>query len=151
MITIGDMIGEQADELSRKFLAIGDVHKIPLGKSEHITPKDGMDYRSKYLIILGFNSKGDAIGGVVINSNISLKLPPAITDYYFPVSTMKLPFLHHNSFVNCTHIIRVRKDKFNRDTYRGRVEDTELLLSIKETLKECPTISRQELAEFSIV
>lgn len=150
MTTIADLIGDKADELARFTLSVGDIHRLPLGKEEQITAKDGKDYRDKFLIILGFDVSGNAIGGVVVNSNINPKLPATITDYLMPISTSQLPFLSHNSFVNCSHLIVVKKEKFNHTTFRFHVNDDELMQMIVGTLSECPLVSKQQLKEFSI-
>ena len=151
MTKIADLIGgDQADELARFSLSIGDIHHLPLSKEEQITAKDGKDYRNKFLIILGFDTSGNAIGGVVVNSNVNPNLPTSVTDYLMPVTPAQFPFLSHNSFINCSHLIVVKKEKFNRTTFRFHVEDSDLMRMIVGTLSECPLINRQLLKEFSI-
>lgn len=150
MTKIADLIGDQADELVRFSLSVGDIHHLPLGKEEQITAKDGKDSRNKFLIILGFDDSGNAIGGVVVNSKVNPNLPSTVTDYLMPVTPAQLPFLSHNSFVNCSHLIVVKKEKFNRGTFRFHVEDESLMRMIVGTLSECPLVNRQLLKEFSI-
>lgn len=150
MTRIADLIGDQADELARFSLSVGDIHLLPLGKEEHITAKDGMDHRNKFLVILGFDESGNAIGGVVVNSKVNPNLPSTVTDYLMPVTPAQLPFLSHNSFINCSHLIVVKKEKFNRGTFRYHVEDSDLMNMIVGALSECPLVSKQMLKEFSI-
>ena len=150
MTKIADLIGDQADEIARFSLSVGDIHYLPLSKEEQITAKDGKDYRNKYLIILGFDVRGNAIGGVVVNSKVNTNLPTTITDYLMPVSKSQFPFLSHDSFINCSHLIVVRREKFNRSTFRYHVEDCDLMRMIAGTLSECPIINKQLLKEFSI-
>lgn len=150
MTKIADLIGDQADELARFSLSVGDIHYIPLGKEEQITAKDGKEFRNKYLIILGFDARGNAIGGVVVNSKVNPKLPTTVTDFLMPVTPSQFPFLSHNSFINCSHLIVVKKEKFNRNTIRYHVEDCELMRIIVGTLSECPLVNKQLLKEFSI-
>lgn len=151
MTTIGELIGDQADELARFSLSVGDIHHLPLGKEEKITTKDGKDYKDKFFIILGFDNNGNAIGGVVVNSKINPNLPASITDYQMPVTTQQFPFLKYNSYINCSHLIIVKKEKFNHTTFRFHVDDEELMQMIVGTLYECPTVNKQQLKEFSIV
>ena len=150
MTQIADLIGDQADELARYSLSVGDIHYLPLSKEEQITAKDGKDFRNKYLIILGFDASGNAIGGVVVNSKVNPNLPSTITDYLMPVTQAQFPFLSHNSFINCSHLIVVKKEKFNRNTFRYHLEDSELMRIIAGTLSECPLVNKQLLKEFSI-
>ena len=151
MTNIGALLGEQADELARGAISIGDVHKLPLTQGEGITPKGGHATRNKFLIVLGFDSDGNMIGGVVINSNINHHLPPSITDYLMPVTVNQCSFLVHDSFINCSHLIVVRKDKFNSTTFIGRIEDEELMNMIVGTVIESPQVSKQQLKEFGIL
>lgn len=150
MTTIGDLIGDQADELARSSLSVGDIHHLPLGKKEEITAKDGKDYKDKFFIILGFDDSGNAIGGVVVNSRVNTKLPTSVTDYHMPVTPKQFPFLNHNSYINCSHLVVVNITKFNKNTFRYHIKDEGLMRMIIGTLHECPIINKQLLKEFSI-
>lgn len=149
MTTIGDMLGSKSDELVRYALSIGDVHILPLGEVEGITPKDG-DTRNKFFVVLGFDGSGNVIGGIVVNSKINHHLPSSITDYYMPLTVEQCPFLKYNSFANCSHLVIVKKDKFDSRTYRGRIEDEDVMNMIVGTLHDSPYISKRQLEEFGI-
>ena len=150
MTTIGDLLGSKGDMLVRDNLSVGDVHILPLGRNEGITPKVG-DAKDKYFVILGFDNCGNVIGGVVVNSKVNNNLPTSITDYLMPISASKYPFLRHNSFVNCSRLKTTTKDKFNCTTYRGRIEDEETIRMIIGTLFESPYTNKQQLKEFGII
>ena len=122
-----------------------------LDGSNGITPKDGKETRSKFFIVLGFDRYGNVIGGLVINSNINYKLPSLITDYQLPVSVTQCPFLEHDSFVNCSRLITAGRDKFGRNTFRGRITDSELMEQIVNTVKESPTANKKMLKDFGII
>ena len=150
MTTVGDLLGEQADMLARETIGIGDVHILPLTPKEGITPKNGKPARNKYLIVLGFDNDGNMIGGVVINSHINYNLPPSITDYLMPVTVSQCSFLSYDSFINCSHLVVVKKDKFNSKTFVGKIDDDDLLSMIVGTIIESPQVSKQQLKEFGI-
>lgn len=149
MTNIGDLLGEKADLLARNTINVGDVHFVTLDETNGITPKEGTT-RNKFFIVLGFDQKGNVIGGLVINSNINHNLPTTITDYLLPVTVEQCPFLQHNSFVNCSRLITANRDRFNSSTYRGSIEDKELMSTIVETVKESPTVNRKRLKDFNI-
>lgn len=151
MTTLGEMLGNKADSLIRRIISVGDVHKLPLIPIEGITPKDGKSYRDKYFIVLGFDHVGNAIGGVVINSNINNNLPSIITDYMLKIKVSQCSFLKHDSFVNCSHLIIVSKDKFNRNTFVGSIEENSLINSIIGAVTESPTVSKHLLKEFGLI
>lgn len=151
MTAIGDLLGEQTDKIVRDSISVGDVHLLPLNQKEGITPKDGQSYRNKFFIVLGFDTDGNIIGGIVINSNINQRLSTAITDYLMPVTKEKLPFLEYDSFANCSHLVLVKREKFNRNTFKGRIDDTKLLKLITGTITESPYVNKQQLKEFGIM
>ncbi len=151
MTTIGEILGEQADKLVRNAIQIGEVHLLDLDINNGITPKNGEKSRNKVFVVLGFDEAGNLIGGLVINSNINHKLPATITDYQLPVTVKQCPFLKHDSFVNCSQLIRAEKSKFNKSTYRGRISDDDLMAQIIETVKESPTANGKMLKDFGII
>ena len=135
MTSIGDLLGDLGDKLIQNNIKVGDVYMLALDGSNGITPKNG-----------------DIIGGLVINSKINRNLPDILTDYYLPITVKQCPFLLYDSFVNCTNLIRAKRDKFNRNTYRGNINNkSELMKQIIETVKESPTISRKMLKEFGVI
>ena len=151
MTNIGDLLGEKDDILARNSIRVGDVHMLPLGQNEGITPKDGQNEREKFFVVLGFDAEGNVIGGIVINSNINYNLPPAVTDYMMKVTVGQLPFLSHDSFINCSRLKTVRKDKFGKSTLRGSINDESLMELIIGTVIESPYANKQQLREFGIL
>lgn len=151
MTKIGDLFGNVADKLTQDTLKIGDVHMLVLDKSNGITPKDGDNTRNKFFVVLGFDKEGNVIGGLVINSNINHRLPSTITDYQLPVTVEQCPFLKHNSYVNCSRLITAERNKFDMSTYRGEIQDCDLMEQIVGTVKESPTASKKMLKDFGII
>ena len=151
MTNIRDLLGDKADQLARGTVSVGDVHMLPLTKEEGITPKDGIDFRNKFLVVLGFDHQGNAIGGVVVNFKVNYNLPSSITDYMMPVSVKQCPFLNHDSFVNCSRLFVVDKEKIGSNTFKGSIKDEELLDMIVGTVIDSPHVSRQQLREFGLI
>ncbi|MDO4160911.1 MAG: hypothetical protein Q4D41_10680 [Prevotellaceae bacterium] len=151
MTTIGDQLGDIADKVAQRAIKVGDVHILALDESNGITPKDGNATRNKFFIVLGFDSSGNVIGGLVINSKINLNLPSTVTDYQFPITVQQCPFLSHDSFVNCSKLIRAEVKKFGKATYKGAICDKELMKQIVETVKESPTANKKMLKDFGIL
>lgn len=151
MTNIGDLLGSGADELARRSISIGDVHLLQLGPGEGITVKGGNPSKDKFFVVLGFDKSGNVIGGIVINSKINYNLPAAVTDYLMPLTVQQCPFLKYNSFANCSQLKVVRADKFNVHTYRGTIEDQDLIDQIIGTIIDSPYSNRQQLKEFGLV
>lgn len=151
MTNIGDLLGDIANKLSQSIINIGDVHLLNLDPTNGITPKNGDVARDKFFIVIGFDNEGNVIGGLVINSKINYNLPASVTDYQLPITVEQCPFLHHDSFVNCSKFIIVKKSKFNQNTYRGEISDSSIMDLIINTIKESPTISKKLLKDFGII
>ena len=151
MTKLGELLGEQADRLVRYSLNIGDVHLLVMDRSNGITPKDGLESRNKFFVVLGFDKDGNVIGGLVINSHINHKLPTTITDYQLPVTVKQCPFLKHDSYVNCSKLMMAERSLFGKSTERGEIKDCELMARIVETVKESPTANKKQLKDFGII
>ncbi len=82
MTNIGDLLGDKADKLSQDIINIGDVHLLNLGQHNGITPKNGDATRHKFFIVLGFDSEGNVIGGLVTLKSIIISLHRSQTINY---------------------------------------------------------------------
>lgn len=151
MSTIGDLLGSNADTLAQSSISIGDVHIIPMDHANGITPKDGKQFRNKFFIVIGFDDKGNMIGGVVFNSEINKHLSPLLAKLHMPISARDYAFLQHDSYINCQGIKVVGKNKFGKSTYRGSITDTSIINEIKARLKSSPTMDRFTLKRFGII
>lgn len=120
---------------------IGDVFLINLTREEGITPKTGDDTRNKFYIVLGFDEYGNAYGGVVINSHVNQNMPMHIQRAHMPLNSYNYSFLSHNSFIDCSKLFVVRKEKSYKESYKGILSEEDLLLAIG-TVKESKTINR---------
>lgn len=150
MVKLGSLLGDIGDRLTQDSVKIGNVYLLNLDAVNGITPKRGDVSRNKFFIVIGFDNKGNVIGGLVINSKINYNLPSTVTDFQLPVTVGQCPFLKHNSFVNCSKIIVANKTKFTKESYRGEITDAELMELIINTVKESPTINRKQLEIFGI-
>lgn len=151
MTVIGDLLGDKADAIARNSISIGDVHILQLGSNEGITTKNGEPTKDKFFVVLGFDDKGYIIGGIVINSKINYNLPSSVTDYLMPIKVEKCPFLKYDSFANCSRLKTVSIEKFSAHTYRGKIEDEELINQIIGTVIESPYSNKKQLKDFGLI
>lgn len=129
---------------------IGDVFLINLTREEGITPKTRDDTRNKFYIALGFDEYGNAYGGVVINSHVNQNMPMHIQRAHMPLNSYNYSFLSHNSFIDCSKLFVVRKEKLNKESYKGILSEEDLLLAIG-TVKESKTINRILLKRVKLI
>lgn len=135
------------------YLSVGCVHLLTLSRESGITPKGGFDTRNKLFVVIGVGKNGDIYGGVVFNSRVNLRLPEYVQRYQIPIPCARYPvFLSHNSFIDCSSIMRVKDKQLSIDTLRGRLldEDTDLVIgAISE--KANINIKEDSLLEFGLI
>lgn len=86
---------------------------------------------------------------MIINSKINSRIPYEAQILHMPISKDKYDFLTHNSFVDSSELMVVKREKVATWRYLGHVEeDTEL---ITETIKSSPFESEARLAQFGLV
>ena len=74
MVNFKDLLGEDANlqDLLLDAVEEGDVFRLNLSKAEGIIPKKaGDEGRKKYFVVVGKDKEGNAIGFVLINSEIN--------------------------------------------------------------------------------
>ena len=150
MTKLADFLNDDSTcVIARAHIKIGDVYLIPMDRCNDITPKFGDTYRQKYFIILGFDDKGCAYGGVIINSGINQHVFKSIQYCHMPIKKSKYDFLEHDSYVDCSRLKYVQIQKFRTWKFKGVIEreDIELIIG---AIKESPNEKRENLSRFGI-
>lgn len=152
MASIGDALNDKSLQnlLKNKSIEIGDIFCIRLTQENGIVPKDGDDYRDKFLAILGKDDEGNFYGGVVINSKINQKVSLIIQQHHYPISKNDYHFLRYNSFIDCSSIMKAKKEKILLSEKVGEILEKDFDLII-ETVKNCPIISNKEKKKFKLI
>ena len=115
MGSIADRLsGKQKERLITSSLSEGEVFRMHLGDEENVKGKNsGDDGRNKYFIIIGHDSEGNAIGFVLIDTQINPYLPDKRKDMHYPLSAKKYTFLEGiNRFVDCSDFKIISNKKF---------------------------------------
>ena len=149
MVSLGDILGKQAEKLAQSSIEVGNVYRIKLDKSSGIIPKPGDDTRNKFFIILGFDSDGNIYGGVIINSSINANIPSKLKFLHMPIKVSKYSFLEHDSFVDCSSLKTTPLSGFSRWEFLGKM-DKEDVTMIVGTLKTSPLVDIARLEDFGI-
>lgn len=92
MGSIADRLsGKQKERLVTSSLSEGEVFRMHLGDEENVKGKNsGDDGRNKYFIIIGHDSEGNAIGFVLIDTQINPYLPDKRKDMHYPLSAKNI-------------------------------------------------------------
>lgn len=155
MAAIGDLLSKNLIKtLINSSIKVGNVYRMKLGKEEKITPKNPQDdSRNKYFIIVGKDKAGNALGFVLINTNINVNLPDSIKDLHYPINPSKYPFLETKRFVDCSELKIIYKDKFDSlfdsSKEKGQIKEDDLELIIS-ALQSSPKVTPKQLKTFGL-
>lgn len=131
-------------------IKIGDVFRITMNKANGVVAKPGDTSRDKYFVVLGFDDDGNVYGGVIFNSYININLPPFVQAMQHPVKGKDYEFLSHDSYIDCSSIKAVKKNKLLKSSSLGTL-NTEDISSVCEKIKHNSRISKIELKRFGLL
>lgn len=121
-------------------LKIGDIIYISLDEEDGIILKDKYKERLKFIVIVGFTPEGNAIGALLINSNVNiLKRSQELYNCQFPL--LKRNYCHildYDSWLDCSDIFEISKQKIANKEAKAKgcltEEDKERVINfLKET------------------
>lgn len=132
------------------------MYRMHLDEREKVKGKDSDDDgRNKYFIILGHDLEGNALGFVLINSEINPALPLSRKQLHYPLSAQKYAFLNgKNRFVDCSDLKEISakrfKALFSEDKLKGVIEEDDFIL-IREAVISYEDVSLKLLKRFGLV
>lgn len=123
--TFEDLLPQETVErmlLSR--VSVGEVFRMHLGKEENIKGKNpGDDGRNKYFVVLGHDLDGNAIGVVIIDTEINPNLPPRRQQMHYQLSAKKYAFLKEKDrFVDCSDLKTITGKRFKELFGNGKLK-----------------------------
>ena len=98
---------------SRSDLNVGDIVYQNMDANDGLTLKNGYATRNKYFVIVGKNSKGDAIGLCLINSNLDFfRNNPNRQKYQYTLKREDYPsILEKDSRLDCAELFTLQARK----------------------------------------
>ena len=139
MTTLFEMLNNDSIKaIAKNTVKVGDVYRIKMDERNGIKPKAGDKSRNKYFIVLGFDSEGNAYGGVIINSEINPNIPQSMKNCHLHIECSKY------SFLKIANI-----EKFGKWQYLGffSLEDVQLITT---TIQGSPNETKEHLAMFGL-
>ena len=150
MTTLFEMLNNDSIKaIAKNTVKVGDVYRIKMDERNGIKPKAGDKSRNKYFIVLGFDSEGNAYGGVIINSEINPNIPQSMKNCHLHIECSKYSFLDHDSYVDCSKLKIANIEKFGKWQYLGffSLEDVQLITT---TIQGSPNETKEHLAMFRL-
>lgn len=130
---------------------IGQIYRIKANEQNDITPKNGLLFRAKYIVVIGFDSQGNVYGGVVFDSEINRDfISPDFVDFFLPIPCSRYSFLSHDSYIDCRKMKPILLSTLLEGDYCGVIEATDYDDIIK-LIKMSPRETYVRLRTFGIL
>lgn len=158
MVNFKDLLGEN-DKLQNLLLDAveeGDVYRLNLSKDEGIIPKNaGDEGRKKYFVVVGKDKEGNAIGFVLINSEINKHLPECRRKLHYLLKATDYDFLEEQDrYVDCSDFKKISKERFSElfsaDKMKGKISKDDLA-DIRKAICSYENISMKLLKRFGLM
>ena len=130
-------------------IKIGDVFCVTMNKANGVVPKPGDASRDKFFVVLGFDNDGNVYGGVIFNSFINMNLPPNVRAMHL-IKGESYDFLSYDSYIDCSSIKIVKKNKLLKSTSLGTLEEKDITL-VCDKIKSNSRINKAELKRFGLI
>lgn len=133
----------------------GSVFRMHLGVKEGVKGKNsGDDGRNKYFVVLGHDSEGNAIGFVLVDTNINPNLPIKRQKAHYKILAKDNAFLDGvDRYVDCSDFKVISKKRFaelfGKEKAKGTV-DAASLTTIKEMTSNYEDASPKMLKRFGL-
>ena len=106
--------------------------------------------RDKFFVVLGFDNDGNVYGGVIFNSFINMNLPPNVRVMQHLIKGESYDFLSYDSYIDCSSIKIVKKNKLLKSTSLGTLEEKDITL-VCDKIKSNSRINKAELKRFGLI
>jgi len=131
-------------------IKIGDVFCVTMNKANGVVPKPGDTSRDKFFVVLGFDNDGNVYGGVIFNSFINMNLPPNVRAMQHLIKGESYDFLSYDSYIDCSSIKIVKKNKLLKSTSLGTLDEEDINL-VCDKIKSNSRINKAELKRFGLI
>lgn len=149
-VTISDLLKKGGFQSITHEIEIGNVYKINMTKEDGVCISNNTSSISKYFVVVGFDDKGIAYGGILISSNLPRKAYNQI-EYFYPVKASDNDFLKYDSHIDCTRIFQSSPSKLTFDTHIGYLDEQSLHCTTKMIMDEKnPTLTDAERKLYNI-
>jgi len=157
MVSFEDLLSEKSKgDLITQSIKEGNVFRMHLSKEEGVIGKSGCDDgRNKYFVVIGRDIQGNAIGFVLIDTQINPNLPECRKLLHYTLSANKYPFLNgKNRFVDCSDFKVISHERFvslfGSETIKGKIDAEDLEL-IKGAIVSYENVSAKLLKRFGLL
>lgn len=157
MVNIGELLGRgEIANLFSETVEEGEVYRLRLSSSEGVVAKNKEDDgRKKYFIVIGKDQEGNAIGFVLINSEVNPHLPACRKELHYLLKATDYDFLEgEDRFVDCSDFKKISKERFadlfSAEKQKGKINQQDVK-KIKDLICSYENVSMKMLRRFGLM
>lgn len=156
MTNLKDLLSaESLENLTTSQAVEGSVFRMHLGSEEGVRGKNPGDVgRNKYFVVLGHDTEGNAIGFVLVDTNINPNLPKKRQEAHYRILAKDNAFLDGvDRYVDCSDFKVISKRRFaelfGSEKAKGTIDDASLT-AIKQITSNYEDASPKLLKRFGL-
>lgn len=156
MTNLKDLLSaERLENLTTSQAVEGSVFRMHLGSEEGVRGKNPGDVgRNKYFVVLGHDTEGNAIGFVLVDTNINPNLPKKRQEAHCRILAKDNAFLDGvDRYVDCSDFKVISKRRFaelfGSEKAKGTIDDASLT-AIKQITSNYEDASPKLLKRFGL-
>ena len=157
MVNIGELLGRgEIANLFSEAVEEGEVYRLRLSSAEGVVAKKkGDDGRKKYFIVIGKDQEGNAIGFVLINSEVNPHLPACRKVLHYLLKATDYEFLEgEDLFVDCSDFKKISKERFadlfSAEKQKRKINQQDVKI-IKDLICSYENVSMKMLRRFGLM
>lgn len=127
----------------------GSVVYLPLSEDEGLRIVGGFDTRNKFIVIIGTLPDGTVVGSLLVNTRANVG-NDKLDQCQYPLKKDKYDWLDYSSWLDCSRIIQIERNKVLSGRYCGKLDDADFDLTI-QCIKETTLISNKIKKKFGIL
>ena len=144
-----------AENEGSHIVEIGSIFRMNLDEKDDVTPKGGIDFRPKFLVVIGSAEYGYYVAYVLVNKSINEKYnySKELKDCQFPLHVKDYPgiFKIDPSYVNLARVREMEKERLLKEAiYQGKLTERDLEL-IMETLRNSEVLTTKEKKRYGLM
>ena len=136
-------------------IEIGSIFRMNLDEKDDVTPKGGIDFRPKFLVVVGSAEYGYYVAYVLVNKGVNEKYnySKELKDCQFPLRVKDYSgiFRIDPSYINLARIREMEKERLlNEAVYQGKLTERDLEL-VMESLRNSEVLTTKEKKRYGLI
>lgn len=136
------------DTMRENLISKGSVVYLPLTEKEGLVITSGYETHNKFVVIIGELPDGTIVGSLLINTHANAG-SEKVNKCQYPLKKETYSWLDYSSWLDCSRIVTIARDKVLSGKYCGKLLEYDLGLVI-QCMKDTTLISNKIKKKYGI-